>query len=76
MVVHCDCHVQHDRAFYSVSFALAGKTLWLRATDTAVAIQQVLRHVVTRLCAPKPGVHMTLREHLSSVAHSFFERDR
>ena len=46
--------------FYSVPFALAGKTLWLRATDTAVAIHEDFRHVVTHLKALKPGMRRTL----------------
>jgi transposase len=76
VVVHRDCHVQHDRGFYSVPFALAGKTLWLRATDTAVAIHEDWRHVVTHLRALKPGTRRTLREHLPPQAAAFFERDR
>ena len=50
VVVHRDCHVQFDRAFYSAPFALAGKTLWLRATDTTVALYEDYRHC-TRTCA-------------------------
>lgn len=76
VVVHRDCHVQHDRAFYSVPFALAGKTLWLRATDTTLAIHEDWRHVVTHLRARKPGARMTLRDHLPPGARAFFERDR
>lgn len=36
--VHRDCHVQFERCYYSVPFALIGQQLWLRATDAAVAI--------------------------------------
>jgi hypothetical protein len=36
--VHRDCHVQFDYKLYSAPFALVGKTLWLRATDAAVAL--------------------------------------
>jgi hypothetical protein len=28
--VYRDCHLQFDRAFYSVPFALVGKSLWLK----------------------------------------------
>jgi hypothetical protein len=76
VVAHRDCHVQHDKAFYSVPFTLAGKTLWLRATDTAVAIHEDWRHVVTHLRARKPGARMTLRDHMPPQAQAFFERDR
>ncbi|MBP6435687.1 MAG: IS21 family transposase, partial [Sphingorhabdus sp.] len=43
--VHRDCHVQFDRCFYSVPFTLIGQSLWLRATDTAVAIYQDYRQI-------------------------------
>lgn len=76
VVVHRDCHVQHDRAFYSVPFALAGKTLWLRATDTTIAIHEDWRHVVTHLRALKPGTRRTLSDHMPPAARAFFERDR
>lgn len=76
VVVHRDCHVQHDKAFYSVPFTLAGKALWLRATDTAVAIHEDWRHVVTHLKAVKPGTRRTLRDHMPPQARAFFERDR
>jgi transposase len=76
VVVHRDCHVQHDKAFYSVPFALAGKTLWLRATDSAVAIHEDWRLVATHLKALKPGMRRTLRDHMPPQAKAFFERDR
>lgn len=76
VVVHRDCHVQHDKAFYSAPFTLAGKTLWLRATDTAVALHEDWRHVVTHLRALKPGTRRTLRDHLPPQAKAYFERDR
>ena len=76
VVVHRDCHVQHDRVFYSVPFALAGKTLWLRASDTIVAIHEDWRHVVTHARARRAGARVTLRDHLPPAARAFFERDR
>jgi predicted component of type VI protein secretion system len=74
--VHRDCHVQHDRAFYSAPFSLVGKTLWLRATDTVVALHEDYRHVYTHLRAQHPGQRLTLPEHLPPAARQFFERDR
>jgi hypothetical protein len=76
VVVHRDCHVQHDRAFYSVPFTLAGKALWLRATDTTIAIHEDWRHVVTHARARRAGARVTLRDHLPPAARNFFERDR
>ena len=49
VVLHRDCHVQHDRSCYSAPFALVGKLLWLRATDSVVALYEDYRHVYTHL---------------------------
>ena len=40
VVLHRDCHVQFDRAYYSAPFTLVGKTLWARASDTVVALYE------------------------------------
>jgi len=74
--VHRDCHVQFERALYSVPFALAGKTLWLRATDAAVALFDEHRHVVTHPRAQRAGQRVTVRDHLPPQAQAFFAHDR
>jgi transposase len=76
VVVHRDCHVQFARAYYSAPFALAGKTLWLRATDAAVALYQDYRHLYTHLRARRPGERMTNAEHLPPDARAFYRHDR
>jgi transposase len=76
VVLHRDCHVQHDRAFYSAPYALVGKTLWLRATDAVVALYEDHRHVCTHLRALRPGQRVTVAEHMPPQARHFFERDR
>jgi transposase len=76
VVVHRDCHVQHERVYYSVPFALVGKVLWLRATDATVAIHEDWRHVVTHARALRAGARVTLRDHMPPAARAFFERDR
>ena len=65
------------RAFYSAPFTLVGKTLWLRATDTAVALYEDYRHVATHLRAPagrpaRDACATTCRPRRAA----FFERDR
>jgi transposase len=74
--VHRDCHVQFDRGFYSVPFTLVGQTLWLRATDTTVAIYQDYRQVAVHLRGRKPGQRLTVRDHLPPEAQAFFAHDR
>jgi transposase len=74
--VHRDCHVQFERVLYSAPFALAGKTLWLRATDAAVALYEDLRHVATHPRGRRPGERITVRDHLPPQAQAFFAHDR
>ena len=76
VVLHRDCHVQHDRAFYSAPFTPVGKLLWLRATDTVVSLYEDYRHVYTHLRSLRPGQRMTAADHLPPDARTFFERDR
>jgi transposase len=76
VVVHRDCHVQHERILYSVPFALVGKRLWLRATDNAVSIYEDYRLVATHPRGRKPGSRYTVLGHLPPAAQAFFARDR
>jgi len=74
--VHRDCHVQFERVLYSAPFALAGKVLWLRATDGAVALYEDFRHVATHPRGSRPGQRITVRDHLPPHAQAFFAHDR
>ena len=74
--VHRDCHVQFERVLYSAPFTLVGKTLWLRATDAAVALFEDYRHVATHPRGQRPGQRVSVREHLPPEAQAFFGRDR
>jgi transposase len=74
--VHRDCHVQFERILYSAPFTLVGKTLWLRATDAAVALFEDYRHVATHPRGLRPGQRVSVREHLPPEAQAFFGRDR
>lgn len=74
--VHRDCHVQFEKSLYSVPFSLVGRELWLRATDTAVAIYQDHRLVAMHVRDRAPGTRRTVSEHLPPQARAFFARDR
>ena len=74
--VHRDCHVQFERVLYSAPFTLAGKLLWLRATDAAVALFEDYRHVATHARGRRAGQRVSVREHLPPEAQAFFGRDR
>lgn len=74
--VHRDCHVAHERALYSVPFRLVGQTLWLRSTDSLVAIYQNHQQVAAHRRARRPGERLTVRDHLPPEAVQFLSRDR
>ncbi len=74
--LHRDCHLQFERVLYSAPFALVGRVLWLRATDTIVALHEDYRHVCTHVRGQRPGQRVTLREHLPPHAQAFFAHDR
>ncbi len=76
VVLHRDCHVMYERALYSAPFTLVGKTLWLRATDTVVALYEDYRHLYTHARAQRAGHRKTLPDHLPPQARAYFERDR
>ena len=75
-VVHRDCHVKFDYGLYSAPYTLAGKTLWLRATDGVVALFEDYRHVHTHARVTRPGQRRTVTDHLPPQARAFFARDR
>ena len=74
--LHRDCHLQFDKSLYSAPFTLIGRRLWLRATDTSVAIFEDYRLVAQHLRATRPGTRRTVREHLPPDAQAYFLRDR
>ncbi|MCC6195027.1 MAG: IS21 family transposase [Burkholderiales bacterium] len=74
--LHRDCHVQFERCFYSAPFTFIGKVLWLRATDSAVAIYQDYRQVAAHPRGRKAGQRFTVRDHLPPEAQAFFAHDR
>jgi transposase len=74
--VHRDCHIQHERILYSAPFALVGKTLWLHATDNAVALYEDFRHLATHRRGRRPGERITVPDHLPPHAAAFLAHDR
>jgi transposase len=76
VTVHRDCHVAHQRILYSVPFALVGKTLWLRATDTSITLYDDYRLVASHVRSDRPGERRTVRDHLPPEARAFLAHDR
>lgn len=76
VTVHRDCHVKFDYALYSAPYTLVGKRLWLRATDTAVALYEDYRHLATHPRAQRRGERITVGDHLPPNAARFLAHDR
>lgn len=74
--VHRDCHLQFDRAFYSVPWTLVGKSLWLKASDGMVTVYDAFRPVAAHGRASRPGERRTVRDHLPPDARAFLAHDR
>ena len=74
--VHPDCHIQFERAYYSVSFALVGKRLWFKVTDGMVTIYDDFKPVAAHARTFKAGDRRTVNDHLPPDARAFFAHDR
>ncbi len=70
------CHLQHQRVLYSAPFALVGKTLWIRVTDSALTIYRDFEHVYTHRLGKRPGERITVPDHLPPHAAAFLAHDR
>ena len=74
--VHRDCHLQFERILYSVPFALVGQRLWMRITDTAIALYRDFEHVCTHRRGKRAGERITVTDHLPPHAAAFLAHDR
>ena len=74
--VHPDCHIQFERAYYSVSFTVVGKRLWFKVSDGMVTIYDEFKPVAAHARAVKPGGRRTVNDHLPPDARAFFAHDR
>lgn len=75
VTVHRDAHIQYHKALYSVPFALVGKTLWLKATDTVVQLFHQHELVATHPRLRKAGTRSTVRDHQPPAAQAWLEHD-
>jgi len=73
--VHRDCHVELHKRLYSVPWRLIGKSVWVRATPTSVAIYADDTRVATH---PRrgSGSRSTLDEHLPEERAPYRHRSR
>nr|WP_235943173.1 hypothetical protein [Zoogloea dura] len=61
---------------YSVPFALVGKRLWLRATDSVVTVHRDFQPAAIYARSLRPGERRTVVSHLPPEAQTFFAHDR
>jgi hypothetical protein len=54
-----------------VPFRLAGQTLWLKATDTMVALYREQESVAAHVRATRHGQRKTVTDHLPSAAQAW-----
>ena len=73
--VHGNCHVQFEKAQYSVPFRLVRQQLWLKATDTTVSLYNDLKLVATHPRLRRPGQRSTVDEHMPPEAIAYKMQD-
>jgi transposase len=73
--LHGDCHVRFANCLYSAPFRLSGKTLWLKATDTAMRIFYNYQLVACHPRLNQPGARSTVDDHLPPNALAYKMRD-
>lgn len=71
-----NCHVLYHKCYYSVSYTLYGKNLWLKATKNIITVydQQEVAAMHTRLY--KAGEYNTKLEHLPPNSKAFLLQDK
>ena len=73
--VHGNCHVQFEKAYYSVPFRLVHQHLWLKATDNTVKLFRELEMVAVHPRRHKPGDRSTVDDHLPPEALAYKMQD-
>lgn len=73
--VHRDAHVQFQQGYYSVPFKWVGQALWLKATDTLVAVYHAQESVASHVRLTHPGGRRTVLDHLPDAAQAWQLQD-
>jgi len=63
-MVHPDCHIVFDYAYYSAPHRLIGQSLWIRATSSRVELYCHHERIATHPRATRKGEWSTLPDHL------------
>ena len=73
--VHGDCHIQFERAYYSVPWPKVGHGVDVRATETTVRVYHDHELIAVHARADRPGQHRTVDDHLPPAHQAFKMRD-
>jgi hypothetical protein len=73
--LHGNCHVQFDKCYYSAPYKLVHRTLWLKATETAVKIFHRYKLVATHRRLRKAGQRSTIDDHYPPEVIAYKMRD-
>jgi len=73
--VHGDCHIQFDRAYYSVPWTRVGRRVDVRATETTVRVYHRHELIAVHARADRAGQHRTVDDHLPPAHQAFKMRD-
>jgi hypothetical protein len=71
--VGMDYHVEFERHWYSVPYALAGREIEVRATARTIEFLYQNRRIASHVRNSKAGAHSTLPEHLSPSHRAYIE---
>ena len=73
--VHGNCHVQFEKAYYSVPFRLVHQELMLKATDTTVKLYRHIQLVATHPRLKRAGQRSTVDAHMPPEALAYKMQD-
>jgi transposase len=76
VTLYKDCHIRYLKCIYSAPHQLYGKMLWLKATQTCLAIYHDHELVAFHPRLFKPGQRSTKQEHLPANARFYFKRNQ
>lgn len=73
--VQSNCHVQFEKAYYSVPFDLVQQQVMLKATDSLVKIYRDFQLVATHPRLKEAGAQSTIDDHLPPQARAYKQHD-
>ena len=73
--LHGNCHLQHEKSYYSAPYKLIRQKLWLKITENIIKIFHNFEMVAIHPRAHYPGTKETVLEHLPPEAVAYKMQD-